>query len=101
MSRISETIKNKNKVEKARRALRKNELQNLRNRSAFKAKMYDELKHIEIILSDKNVDSVTLQIPDKYMSLFSMSIYSDELAGYDVVQSDSSPNKFIVRQRYI
>ena len=39
MSRTGDVIKNKNKVEKSRKIRRKNEMLNLRNRSAFKAKL--------------------------------------------------------------
>ena len=49
MSRTSTVIKNRNKVEKSRKARRKNEMQLLRDKSAFKAKLYDELKHIDVI----------------------------------------------------
>lgn len=101
MSRISEVIKNKNKVEKARKARRKNELSSLRNMSAFKAKLYDELQHIEVILGDDNVESVCIAVPDKYMNLFSSAIYSEDLSGYDVTQSDRGPNLFVIRRKFI
>ena len=68
MSRTSEVLKNKNKVEKARRSRRKNEINSLRSISAFKAKLYDELKHIEVILQDENIESVVIYVPDRYMA---------------------------------
>ena len=43
MSRTSEVLKNKNKVEKARKARRRNEMLTLRDKSAFKAKLYDDI----------------------------------------------------------
>jgi len=101
MSRIREVLKNKNKVEKARRARRKTEMNSLRDMSAFKAKLYDELQHVELILSDKDVDAVRIEVIDKYINQFSTAIYSEDLAGYDVTQVEGKPNQFIIRRKFI
>jgi len=101
MSRISEVIKNKNKVEKARKARRKNEMLTLRDKSAYKAKLYDELKHIDAILEDSDVDAILITVPDKSLAQFNTAIYSEDLVGYDIQQSEESPNKFYVRRKYI
>ncbi|MEE1072226.1 MAG: hypothetical protein U0L26_07540 [Cellulosilyticum sp.] len=101
MSRTSEVIKNKNKVEKSRKARRKNEMLTLRNRSAFKAKLYDELKHVEVILSDSDIDAVIVTIPDRALTEFTASIYSEDLAGYDIQQVEGQSNQFYIRRKYI
>lgn len=101
MSRISEVIKNKNKVEKAHRARRKNEMLNLRDKSAFKAKLHDELKHIEAILDSNEVDSVVIVIPEKFMYQFNSAIYAEDLAGYDIEQSNEAPNKFYIKRKIV
>lgn len=101
MSRTSEVIKNKNKVEKSRKARRKNEMLTLRNRSAFKAKLYDELKHVEVILSDSDIDAVIVTIPDRALTEFTSSIYSEDLAGYDIKQVEGQSNQFYIRRKYI
>lgn len=101
MSRIKDVIKNKNKVERARKALRRNEMMSLRDTSAFKAKLYDELQHVEVILSDSNVDAVSIFVPDKFMNLFSTAIYSEDLAGYDVSQVENESNLFLIRRKFI
>lgn len=101
MSRVSEVIKNKNKVEKARRIRRRNEMMALKNNSAFKAKLFDELKHVEVILSDSHVESITVQVPDNMLPQFSNAIYSEDLASYEVQQVNGEPNKFSVRKKYI
>jgi hypothetical protein len=105
MSRTSEVLKNKNKVEKARRARRKNEINSLRSISAFKAKLYDELKHIEVILQDENIESVIIYVPDRYMAQFSNAIYSEDLASYEVIQDTESSkegtNRFFIQKRYV
>ena len=101
MSRTSEVLKNRNKIEKARKARRKNEIISLRNRSAFKAKMYDELKHIEVVLQDENVNAVIVTVPDRMISAFTEAIYSEDLAGYDIQQVDNEPNQFFIRRDFI
>lgn len=101
MSRTSEVLKNRNKIEKARKARRKNEMVTLRNVSAFKAKLYDELKHVEIILNDNDIDSVIISVPDKSLNQFSNAIYAEDLAGYDIQQVDGQPNQFLIRRKFI
>ena len=101
MSRTSEVIKNKNKVEKARKARRKNEMLTLRQKSAFKAKLHDELKHIEVILSSEDVNAVVLTIPERSMSEFNSAIYSEDLSSYIVEQVEGHPNMFYIRRKFI
>lgn len=100
-SRTREVIKNKNKIEKTLRNRRKNELISLRTKSMFKAKLYNELKHIEIILQDYDIDAVLITVPDRNMSMFSTAIYSEDLAGYEVSQVDGESNKFFIRRKFI
>lgn len=101
LNRTREVIKNKNKVEKALKARRKNEMISLRSKSAFKAKLYNELKHIEVILQDTDVDAVIITVPDRLMSMFSTAIYSEDLASYDIAQVDGESNKFFIRRKFI
>ena len=101
MSRTSEVLRNKNKVEKARKARRKNEMQTLRDRSEFKAKLYAEVKHIDAIFKDKNVDAVEIEVPDKSLAQFSASIYSDDLVDYTIEQVDGETNKFLVKRKFL
>ena len=101
MSRTSEVLKNRNKVEKSRKARRKNEMQLLKNKSAYKAKLYDELKHVEILLKDPDIDAVVISVPDSSITQFSASIYADDLAGYDIEQVEGQPNQFRIRRKFI
>lgn len=101
MSRISEVLKNKNRVERSQRARRKEELNYLKTSSAFKARLYDELKNIDIILNSDEVDAVIIEIPDKFISRFGEAIYSEDLAEYDIQQVEGYPNRFYVRHKYI
>ena len=101
MSRISETLRNKSKIEKARKLRRKNEMANLRDKSAYKAKLYDELKHIDAMFEDNDIEAVIITVDDKMLSQFNTAIYSEDLVGYDVRQDSKVPNKFYMRRKYV
>lgn len=101
MSRVSEVLKNRNRVEKTQKARRKEELNDLRIRSAFKARLYDELKKIDILLDSDEIKSIVISIPENFMSQFGEAIYSEDLAEYDIQQVEGSPNLFSVRHRII
>ena len=101
MSRISEVIKNKNRIEKSHRARRKEELSNLRGKAAYKAAISDELKYIDTLLSSDEIEGVVIKVPDKQIAKFSESIYSEELAGYEITQMPNEPDKFLIRLKAI
>lgn len=101
MSRVSEVLKNKNRVERTQRARRKEELASLQVSAAFKAKLYDELKKIDILLGSEEIESIIISVPDEFLAKFGESIYSEDLAEYSIQQVEGVPNKFYVRHRYI
>ena len=101
MSRVSEVLKNKNRVEKSQKARRKEEINSLRGASEFKAKLYDELKKIDILLNSDEIESVIITIPDIFLARFGEAIYSEDLAEYDIQQVEGVPNQFYVRHRLI
>ncbi len=101
MSRVSEVIKNKNKTEKDRRNRRKSEISRLRIQTAYKAKLYDELKRVDIILEDKDVEAVVVKIPDRVLAHFTNALYSEDLIGYSVTQVEGKPNEFEIRRKFI
>lgn len=101
MSRIREVLKNRNRVEKTQRARRKEELNNLRGTAAFKARLYDELKKIDILLDSDEIDSVVITIPDVFLAKFGEAIYSEDLAEYDIQQVEEVPNQFYVKHKFI
>lgn len=101
MSRTSDVIKNKNKVEKARKARRKNEMLTLKNKSAFKAKLYAELNHVEVILNDPDIDAVIITVPDKSLTQFTAAIYAEDLAGYEITQVENQTNQFYIRRKFV
>lgn len=101
MSRIQEVLKNKNRVERTQRARRKEELNSLRVSAAFKARLYDELKKIDILLDNDEVNSVVITIPDAFLAKFGEAIYSEDLAEYDIQQVEGVPNQFYVRHKFL
>lgn len=101
MSRLSEVIKNKNRVEKLRRNKRKNEIAKLRNQTAFKARLYDELKHVDILLDDESIKAVIITVPEAMQSSFGTALYSEDLVDYEITQVEGTADKFYVRKKYI
>ncbi len=101
MSRISNVIKNKNKIEKARRARQKDELLHLRETSVFKAKLYDKINQIEMLFSEDSVNAIIITVPDESLNYFTNAVYSEDLAGYIVEQVPEQYNKFVLRRKFV
>lgn len=101
MSRISEVLKNRNRVERTQRSRRKDELNSLRVSAAFKARLYDELKKIDLLLDSDEIESIVITVPNNFLSQFGEAIYSEDLAEYDIQQVDGEPNQFYVKHRYL
>lgn len=88
MLKFVEAIKNKNSLERKYRLRKREELTNLKIESAYKAKLYDELKLIEALLNDDRVESVVIQVPKQHITKFTRAIYSEELMQYSIMQLD-------------
>lgn len=101
MSRISEVLKNKNRLEKSQRARRKEELVSLKSQASFKASLSDELKYIDALLDSNEIESITIKIPESLITKFSEAIYSEELSGYDIAQLPDKPDLFNIRYKLI
>lgn len=101
MSRIIQVIQNKNKVERAQKARRNEELTNLKTKSSFKASLLEELKNVNILLNSNEIDGIIIKIPEKVIARFSEAIYSEELSGYDISQLPNEPDKFVIKYRVI
>lgn len=101
MSRVSAVLKNKDRVEKTQKAQRKAEIEGMRNSAAFKARLYDELKKIDVLLESDEVKSVAIRIPEQFMARFGEAIYSEDLAEYDIIQDQETPNIFHVSHKFV
>lgn len=101
MSRLTQVIADKNKIEKLRKTKRKDEIARLRSQTAFKAKLYDELKHVDAMLEDENIDAVIIAVPDTMQTAFTSALYSEDLINYDIRQVDGSAGKFYIRKKFI
>ena len=100
-SMIRQVIKNRNRVERMQRARRTEELQSLKNEAMFKAKLYDELKYIDVLLDSDEIGSIVIEVPDTYLAKFGAAIYSEDLAEYEIKQVKDTPNQFYVRKKYL
>lgn len=94
-------LRQRKKIEKAARVRRTNELSALKRKTEYRARLFDELRHVEALLQDNDVDSVIITVSDKMLSQFTESLYSDELANYEITQLENEPNKFRLRERQI
>lgn len=98
-SRIISVIKNKNKREKLDRQRKRQDMMSLQLESAYKAKLYDSMRIIDVIFEDLETNSVIIEVPDKYTSQFMKAIYSDEMVEYTIVQIEGS--KFEIKRKLI
>lgn len=99
MSQLINTLKQKNKVEKTRKKYRNEELAKLRRQTAFKARLYDELKKVDILLDDENINGLIIEVPEKVQSLFTEALYSEDLIGYEIKQL--KVNTYLIKKKII
>lgn len=101
MSRTLDVLKNKNKVERAQRARRKEESAKAMEVAAYKAALSDELKIVDVLLHSDQIDGVVVKLDDKQLVRFTEAIYSEDLSVYDIVQVPGKPDEFIIRPKLL
>lgn len=89
-NQVQTVLKNKDKAEKRRKQFRQDELQMLKTAAAFKAQLLDDLKAVDLLLDGTDVDSVIIQVDPSKIAAFSSAIYTEDLAEYNIEQSDES-----------
>lgn len=99
--RTASVIQNRNRAEKKRKKLREDEMQILNSQTAFKARLADDLKDINFILSDPKISSVVIQVPEDKLIEFQRSIHTEDLADYDVQQYENQPDMFKISKKLI
>jgi hypothetical protein len=83
-----EALRKKNVIEHKYNLKRREELNTLRVESAYRAKLYDEIKVIELLLNDDNVKSVVIEVPKQHITKFLRAIYGEEFMQYNITQLD-------------
>lgn len=101
MSRVKEVIESKHKIDNARRMRRNTEMMNLRQLAEYNARLYDELEKVNVLLEDRDIAGVIVDIPDNLLSQFMSAVYSTELASYNIEQDSEKPNRFVIRHKYV
>lgn len=86
MSKTIQVLKNKNKREKQARNTRTQELRSMQLDSEYRAKLYNVMSDIEVLLSDDEVERVRITIPEEHLSKFMKAIYGEEMALYEIIQ---------------
>lgn len=99
MSRTLNVIKNKNKREREARLKNRQNLEAIKTEAAFRAKLHDDMKCIDVMLQDEEVDTVCVEIPKQHLSNFMRVIYSEEMAQYSINQIDT--DKFEIGRKVI
>lgn len=99
--RTASVIQNRNRAEKKRKKLREDEMQILNGQTAFKARLADDLKDINFILSDPKISSVIIQVPEDKLIEFQRSIHTEDLADYDVQQYENQADMFKISKKLI
>lgn len=102
MSRTSEVLKNRKKIERELRARKNEEISKLRKNSSFRASASELFKEINVLLADDSVKSIVIEVDSNSIPNFgSMLIESHELDMYDIKQEEGKPGRFRVGKRYI
>lgn len=83
------------------KARRKNEINTLKKKSVYRARLFDELKHVEVILQDPDVDAVKITVNDRMLYQFNSSIFTEDLASYEVQQVEGDANSFYIRRKFV
>lgn len=90
MSRVTQVLKNKNKREKADKQKKRQDMAAMQLESAYRAKLYDEMRRIDLMLEDENVDTVRIEVPPNYLSQFTKAMYAEEMSEYSISQIDTN-----------
>lgn len=101
MSQIMNVIKNKNRVDKANKKRRNEELKSMRTETMYRARLSEDFKMVGMILEDSEVESVDIIVDQKQMSLFSKAIYNEELAEFNIVQDEEDGNRFTISRKFV
>lgn len=84
MGQLAHVIKEKGRLEKAERKRRESELRDIRKQTMYRSKMYNNMREIRMLLSDDQVEAVTVQVDQKDMTEFMREVYGDEMSEYSV-----------------
>lgn len=90
MSRVSQVIRNKNRREKADKQKKRQDMAAMQLEAAYRAKLFDDMKLVGLMLEDEEVESVKMEVPAVYLSQFMKAIYGEEMVEYSINQVDTN-----------
>lgn len=99
MSQLGKVIKSKNRIAKAAKIRRNEEISKMRALSLYKVRLIEDLRLVKLMFEDDKVESIKIRIPSNELSYFLNVIYSEELNEYVIAQVDE--NTFEVRRKEI
>ena len=98
-SALLQVIKNKNSIERRAREKKNIKIKEMRSETVYSAKLMREMEIIDDLLNKPNIDAVIIEVEDKDFNLFSKAINRNELASYDIVQSQTNAKEFIISRQ--
>ena len=90
----------KKRQRKLKEERRKGDVAKLKEQTQFKAALYNKMKAVSTLLDDDDISCVKIEVPDKLLSYFTASMYSEDLAEYNIEQGESA-NEFFIKRKYV
>lgn len=92
-------LKNKNRVGKENKRRRADELQKLKSEAVYRAKLSEDIKIIQMMLEDEDVDGIVISIPQQHKSKFLKAMYHEEMQEFSIRQIDG--DRFRIERKLI
>ena len=91
LKRVRATLKGKNRVEKEARNKRAREIHRMQQESIYRSQLRNALDVIDLILeNDREIDSVTIEVPKTELTMFTRVMYSPDMEDYSIVQTENA-----------
>lgn len=90
LSRTVSVLRNKNKREKQDKMRKRQSLASMQLESAYRAKLYDDMRLVSLMLEDQAVEGIKVTVANNYLSQFMKAIYAEEMSEFSISQIDNT-----------
>lgn len=101
MSMIKDVLASKRKISQLTTSRNREQVSSLRKRTAFRARLSEELKKLDVLFDSQEINSIVIEVPTDKLALFTEAMYSEDTAEFAISQVDGEPNKFRVQRGYV
>ena len=101
MPQFTKAIVARGRGERVRLERRRQETKEVGRQVDFRAGIMASLKDVRCLLDQQGVTSVSVIVDEAHLPLFNESLYSHELAGYEITQDPAQPNKFKISDKVL